>query len=90
MKAADGLADTAPGGTSPRETAMNTPVNDCSKTDPKPPEAEALAGSQKSDLDATVRRLKGVFSEGRKTEARENPEAGCVPWYHFTEAPKDP
>ena len=67
---------------------MNTPVNEDSSTDPKPPEAEALAGSQRSNLDAIARHLKKVFSEGHKTEATENPEVGCVPWYHFPDVPK--
>jgi hypothetical protein len=69
---------------------MNTSVNEDSKTDPKPQEAKALAGSQRSDLDAIARHVKKVFSEGQKKEAAEDPEAGCVPWYHFPNVPKQP
>ena len=54
------------------------------------PEPEAPAGSQRSDFDAMARHLKRVFSEGHKSEATENPEAGCVPWYHFPEVLKQP
>jgi hypothetical protein len=69
---------------------MNTPLKEDSSTDPKRPEEGVLTESQKADLDTTVRHLRRVFSEIYKTEATENPEVGCVPWYHFPDAPKKP
>ena len=87
MKVTARLTDTPLGHTSPRDAAMNTPVED-SKTGARP--EAAFAGSPRSDLDAIARHLKRVFSEGHKTEATENPEAGCVPWYHFPVVPKQP
>lgn len=43
---------------------------------------------RKAAAEATARRLKRIFSEACKTGATENPEAGCVPWYHFPQAGK--
>lgn len=47
--------------------------------------AEAI---RKANAEATASRLKTTFSEGRKACNTENPEAGCVPWYHFPQARK--
>ena len=68
---------------------MKTPVHEHSGTDTKPPEAKTLAGNQKSELDDTVRRLQGIFSEGHKTKATD-PDAVFVPWHRFPDASKTP
>ncbi len=47
--------------------------------------AEAL---RRANAEATASRLKMTFSEVRKTAATENPEAGCVAWYHFPQPGK--
>jgi hypothetical protein len=67
---------------------MNTRIEEGSKTDPKPQEWEVTAKTRGCDLDTTARHHERVFSEGHKTKAIENPEAGCVPWYHFPDVPK--
>jgi hypothetical protein len=47
---------------------------------------EKAQGIRKAAIDATARRLKTVFREAQKSGATENPEAGCVPWYHFPQS----
>jgi hypothetical protein len=69
---------------------MNMPTSENSRTNPQPPEEGPYADSQKAELDATALHLKAVFGQGHKTKATENPEAGCVPWYHFPVGPKKP
>jgi hypothetical protein len=69
---------------------MNAPRSEDSRTDPQRPGEEAITESWKSDLDVIAHRLKCVFNEGHKTEATENPEAGCVPWYHFPNVQEKP
>lgn len=67
---------------------MNTPLDHDSRVDPKAPADEALCESRKSDLDATARHLNRILSEAQKKAAKENAEAGCVPWYRFPEGGK--
>ena len=69
---------------------MNMPTSEGSRTNPEPTEVGVLAEGRKADRDTTAPRLKALFAEGHKAGATENPEAGCVPWYHFPDGPKGP
>jgi hypothetical protein len=51
---------------------------------------EKADGVRKAATEATAKRLKTVFREVQKSGATENPEAGCVPWYHFPQAGRQP
>ena len=67
---------------------MTTPMSEEPRTKPEPSEEGGSGDSGRADS-AAARRLKGAFDAAHKKHAAENPEAGCVPWYHFPDRPNE-
>jgi hypothetical protein len=67
---------------------MITQVNELPRFIAVQTDDEKAETIRKATAEATANRLKVTFRETRKPCATENPEAGCVPWYHFPQTGK--